>query len=177
VLAGDPTTPPPSEDWTAPGHRIWDVLLAIATATNVVALWSAPYLPFTDLPQHAAAIATLRHFDDPAWKSREYFTLALGRSQYLLYYLAGALLAFPFETAERANLVLLSLSAIAFPYALRSLLRALGADQRLALFAVPLFWSQSLLSALLHSVPAPPPLLRSLAVPVSASHPPRPSRP
>src|SRR5207237_3373903 len=121
------------ETWTGPGHPIRNVLLAVSAAVNVLALWSAPYLPFTDLAQHAAPIATRPHFDDPAWRSREYFTLALGRSQYLLYYLAGALLAFPFGTAERANLVLLSLSAIAFPYALRSLLRALGGDRRLAL--------------------------------------------
>jgi hypothetical protein len=176
VLAGAPTTDPPREKWTDPGHRIWQVLLAVAAATNVLALWSAPYLPFTDLPQHAAAIATLRHFDDPAWKSREYFTLALGRSQYLLYYLAGALLAFPFGTAERANLVLLSISALAFPYALRSLLRALGADQRLALFAVPLFWSQSLLIGFFNYVAALPLLLWALGLSVREAEAPRPGR-
>src|SRR5205823_12565414 len=100
VLAGAPssTADPARVHTTDPRHPIWNLLLAIATATNVVALWSAPYLPFTDLPQHAAAIATLRHFDDPAWKSREYFTLALGRSQYLLSYLAGSLLASPFDS-------------------------------------------------------------------------------
>jgi len=152
------------------------VFLAVAAAANVGALWSAPYLPFTDLPQHAAAIATLRHFDDPAWNSREYFTLALGRSQYLLYYLAGALLAFPVGTAERANLVLLSLSALAFPYSLRSLLRALRADERLALFAVPLFWSQSLLIGFFNYVAALPPLLWALAIAVREAEMPRPGR-
>src|SRR2546430_6394784 len=176
VLAGAPTIDSPREKWTDRGHRIWSVLLAVAAATNVLALWSAPYLPFTDLPQHAAAIATLRHFDDPAWKSREYFTLALGRSQYLLYYLAGALLAFPFRTAERANLVLLSISALAFPYALRSLLRAMGAAQRLALFAVPLFWSQSLLIGFFNYVAALPLLLWALAVSVREAEAPRPAR-
>ncbi|MFL5412920.1 MAG: hypothetical protein ACJ79D_16255 [Myxococcales bacterium] len=165
-----------AEKWTDPGHRLWDVLLLIAAATNVVALWSAPYLPFTDLPQHAAAIATLRHFDDAAWKSREYFTLALGRSQYLLYYLAGALLAFPFGTAERANLVLLSISAVAFPYALRSLLRTMGADPRLALFAVPLFWSQSLLIGFFNYVAALPLLLWALGLSVQEAAAPRAAR-
>jgi len=178
VLAGAPTntTDSPRVHWTDAGHPLWKVLLAVAAAANACALWSAPYLPFTDLPQHAAAIATLRHFDDPAWKSREYFTLALGRSQYLLYYLAGALLAFPFGTAERANLVLLSLSAVAFPYALRSLLRALGADERLALFAVPLFWSQSLLIGFFNYVAALPLLLWALAVAVREAEAPRPFR-
>ncbi|MFL5422829.1 MAG: hypothetical protein ACJ79Y_18845, partial [Myxococcales bacterium] len=165
-----------AEKWTDPGHRLWDVLLLIAAAINVVALWSAPYLPFTDLPQHAAAIATLRHFDDAAWKSREYFTLALGRSQYLLYYLAGALLAFPFGTAERANLVLLSICAVAFPYALRSLLRTMGADPRLALFAVPLFWSQSLLIGFFNYVAALPLLLWALGLSVQEAAAPRAAR-
>ena len=64
-------------------------MLACAAAT-VVPLWSAAHLPFTDLPQHVSAIATLRHWWDPAWKSQEYFTLELGQTQYLLYYLAGA---------------------------------------------------------------------------------------
>src|SRR5438270_813951 len=96
VLFGAPTTTadPPRVRSTDPRHPIWNLLLAVATATNVVALWSAPYLPFTDLPQHAAAIATLRHFDDPAWKSREYFTLALfylHLSAFLLFAMAAAL--------------------------------------------------------------------------------------
>ena len=173
---GAPAIDPPREKWTDQGHPIWNVLLAVAAAANVGALWSAPYLPFTDLPQHAAAIAALRHFDDPAWKVREYFTLALGRSQYLLYYLAGALLAFPFGTAERANLVLLSLAALAFPYALRSLLRALGADERLALFAVPLFWSQSLLIGFFNYVAALPLLLWALGLSVREAEAPRPAR-
>ncbi len=143
---------------------------------NVTALWSAPYLPFTDLPQHAAAIATLRHWGDPQWKGQEYFTLALGRSQYLLYYLAGALIAFLVGTAERANLVLLSATALAFPYALRSLLRAVRADDRLALFAAPLLWSQSLLIGFFNYVAALPVLLWGLALAVRDAQEPRPRR-
>src|SRR4051812_18200365 len=126
----NPTAPPPSSSqpgWTHPAHPIWPFLLFTCAVANVAALWVAPYLPFPDLPQHAAAIATLRHWSDPQWKAQEYFTLALGRSQYLLYYLAGALLAFPLGNAERANLALLSATALAFPYALRSLLRAMRA--------------------------------------------------
>src|SRR5947209_2733890 len=171
-----PTTDPPRPTWTEPGHPLWDVLLAVAAAANVAVLWSGPYLPFTDLPQHAAAIATLRHYDDPAWKCREYFTLALGRSQYLLYYLLGALLAYPFATAERANLVLLSLAAVASPYSLRSLLRALRGDERLALFAVPFFWSQSLLIGFFNYVAALPLLLWALALAVREAEEPRPRR-
>ena len=147
-------------------HRFWKWLLVACALADVAPLWWTAHLPFTDLPQHVAAIATLRHWFDPVWKSQEYFTLALGQTQYLLYYLLGALLAFPFGTAERANLVLLSLTAIAFPYSFRSLLRALKADERLALFACPLFWSQALLIGFFNYVAAMPLLLWGLALAV-----------
>ena len=147
-------------------HPLWDWLLAACALATVVPLWSADHLPFTDLPQHVAAIGTLRHWWDPLWRSQEYFTLALGQTQYLLYYLVGALLAFPLGTAERANLVLLSLTAIAFPYALRALLRALRLDGRVALFAPALFWSQALLIGFFNYVSAMPLVLWGLALAV-----------
>jgi hypothetical protein len=171
-----PPSPSPSPPWTNPAHPLWPFLLFTCAIANVAALWVAPYLPFTDLPQHAAAIATLRHWSDPQWKAQEYFSLALGRSQYLLYYLAGALLAFPLGNAERANLMLLSATALAFPYALRSLLRAMRADERLALFAAPLFWSQSLLIGFFNYLAALPLLLWGLSLAVRDAEDPRPRR-
>ncbi|HKB75291.1 MAG TPA: hypothetical protein VKC58_01760 [Myxococcales bacterium] len=162
--------------WTDPAHALWPFLLFACALANVVALWSGPYLPFTDLPQHAAAIATLRHWSDPQWKAQEYFTLALGRSQYLLYYLAGAVLAFPLGSAELANLTLLSATALAFPLALRSLLRAVRGDERLALFAAPLFWSQSLLIGFFNYLAALPLLLWGLSLAVRDAEAPRPRR-
>lgn len=166
----------PIPRWTEAAHPLWTWLLVACAVANVVALWSGPYLPFTDLPQHAAAIATLRHWNDPAWKAQEYFTLALGQSQYLLYYVVGATLAFPLGSAERANLFLLSAIAAAFPFALRSLARALRADERLALFAAPLFWSQSLLIGFFNYVAALPLLLWGLALAVREAQEPRPRR-
>jgi hypothetical protein len=143
--------------------------LRACAAASVVPLWSAHHLPFTDLPQHVAMIAALRHWFDPAWKAQEYFTLALGRASNALYAVVGALLAFPFGTAERANLVLLSAVAIAFPYSLRSLLRALRGDERLALFACTLFWNQSLLIGFLPYLAALPLLNWVLALAVRQS--------
>ena len=156
----------PAASWTAAEHPLWKWLLRACALAAAVPLWSTAHLPFTDLPQHVAAIATLRHWWDPAWRSQEYFTLALGQTQYLLYYLVGAALAFPFGTAERANLVLLSLTAIAFPYSLRALLRALGLDERLALFAGTLFWSQALLIGFFNYVAAMPLSLWALSLAV-----------
>jgi len=150
--------------WTEEDHPLWTCLLLACAAATAVPLWSAAHLPFTDLPQHVSAIATLRHWWDPAWKSQEYFTLELGQTQYLLYYLAGAALAFPFGTAERANLVLLSAIAVAYPFSLRSLLRALRADTRLALFGCTLFWSQALLIGFFNYVAAMPLTIWALAV-------------
>lgn len=152
--------------WTDERHPLWAWLLGACAVATAVPLWSAGHLPFTDLPQHVAAIGTLRHWWDPAWRSQESFTLAFGQTQYLLYYLVGAALAFPFGTAERANLVLLSLTAIAFPCSLRSLLRALRLDQRLALFAPALFWSQALLIGFFNYVAAMPLLLWGLSLAV-----------
>jgi hypothetical protein len=157
--------------WTNEDHPLWKWLLAVGAAFTVAPLWSTTHLPFTDLPQHVAAIGTLRHWFDPAWKAREYFTLALGQTQYLLYYLIGAALAFPFGTAENANLVLLSLTAIAFPYSLKFLLRALRADTRLALFAIPLFWSQALLIGFFNYVAAMPLVLWGLGLAVERKRP------
>jgi hypothetical protein len=150
--------------WTDEEHPLWAWLLRACALATVIPLWSAAHLPFTDLPQHASAIGTLRHWWDPEWRSQEYFTLALGQTQYLLYYLAGAALAFPLGTAERANLVLLSAIAIAYPFSLRSLLRALRVDTRLALFACTLFWSQALLIGFFNYVAALPLLLWALSL-------------
>ncbi|HEY4731306.1 MAG TPA: hypothetical protein VIH41_09270 [Myxococcales bacterium] len=150
--------------WTDEDHPLWTWLLGACAAATVVPLWSAAHLPFTDLPQHVSAIGTLRHWWDPSWKSREYFTLAFGQTQYLLYYLVGAAFAFPLGTAERANLVLLSLIAVAFPFSLRALLRALRGDTRLALFGCTLFWSQSLLIGFFNYLAAMPLTLWALAL-------------
>jgi hypothetical protein len=159
-----PSVAPPAIRWTEPAHPLWPWLLRACVVATAAPLWSARYLPFTDLPQHAAAIATLRHWWDPAWKAQEYFTLALGQSNYLLYYVAGALLAVPCGSAERANVVMLSAVAVALPYSLRSLLRALGRDERLALFGAPLFWNQTLLIGFFNYLAALPLLLAGLSL-------------
>jgi hypothetical protein len=60
--------------------------------------------------------------------------------------------------------VLLSLIGATLPFALRSLLRQLRADERLALFGAPLFWSQALLIGFFNYLAALPLLLWSLAL-------------
>jgi len=142
----------------------WTWLTLVCAVASAAPLWLGRYLPFADLPQHVAMIATLRHWWDPAWNGQQTFTLNFGHTQYLLYYLAGAALSFFLGTAERANVILLSGIAIAFPYSLRSLLRAARRDERLAIFGCPLFWSMPLLIGLFNFVAAIPFVLWGLAL-------------
>lgn len=129
-------------------------------------LLAGRWLPFSDLPEHVAAIAALRQWSDPSFRIAEHYSFALGESQYLAYHLAGAALSFVIGTAERANLVLLVASGIAWPYAARALLRALDRDERLALFACPLFWNHALLVGLLPFVASVPLVLFGIALAV-----------
>jgi hypothetical protein len=158
--------PPVVPRWSDAEHPVWRWLLWGCALATAAPLWCARYLPFTDLPQHAAAISSLRRWFDPAYGVQEHFELALGQTQYLLYYLAGAALAWPLGDPERANLVLLSATAVGFPFSLRALLRSLRADERLAVFACPLFWSQALLIGFFNWMAALPVLLWALALAV-----------
>jgi hypothetical protein len=148
----------------ATSARAWDGLMLACAVGAAIPLWLGRYLPFADLPEHVAAIATLRHWWDPAWNPNSTFVLALGNTQYMLYYVVGALLSFPLGNAERANLIVLSATAIAIPYSLRALLRATQGDERTAIFAAPLFWSKPLLIGLLQYVAAIPFILWGLSL-------------
>ena len=113
------------------------------TGDNLPIMISGP-LPFSDGPEHVAVIATLRHWFDPAWHVSDTYVFDPIRSQYWLYHAVGALFALVLPDAEVANRWLLAASGIALPYALRELLRALRRDERLAVFAGPLFWNRAL---------------------------------
>lgn len=140
------------------------LLLAICAIVNVLPLFAGRFLPFSDLPEHVAAIGAFGQWSDPSFRIDEHYVLALGESQYLLYHGLGALLAKVVGTPERANLVLLVASGIAWPYSARALLRALRRDERVALFACPLFWNHALLMGLLPFVASIPLVLFGLAI-------------
>jgi len=136
--------------------RLWRVALLVAAVASAVPLWCARFLPLADLPQHVAAIGMLRHWWDPAFHLGDRYALNVGDSQYFVYHAAGAVLSVVTGSAESANRVMLTAVAIAFPYALRSLLTALGRDERLALFAAPAFWSAPLMMGFVPYVAAVP---------------------
>ncbi len=152
----------------------WRVALLVAAVATAVPLWCARFLPLADLPQHVAAISMLRHWWDPSYHLSARYALNVGDSQYFVYHAAGALLSVVTGNAESANRVLLTATAIAFPYALRSLLRAFGRDERLALFGGPAFWSAPLMMGFVPYVAAVPVCMWGVALFVRQAQ--RPSR-
>ncbi len=165
-----PSSPAPD----GPRPTLLTIALALLALASVLPLWSVEVLPFSDIPEQIAVIATLRHWSDSAFSGP--YVFEFGKSQYVLYHLVGALLAIPFGTAERANLVLLSMVGIALPFSFRALLRALGRDERLAVFAVTVFWSRPLLMGFLPYIAAMPAVVYGLALAVRQWESPRSKR-
>ena len=99
--------------------------------------WIVKHPPLQDLPFHLATIRIIRSFHDPAYGFDQTFTLTLGRTQYVIYYLIGAALSLVFGVVG-ANVLLLSGYLGGTVLALRELLRALGRDERLCILVVPL---------------------------------------
>ena len=94
---------------------MWRVLLVALSALGVSPLlWSA-YVPIADLAEHAAVIATLRHWNDPAFGFQEFYALDLGRTQYLLLYLGGVVLDLATGSAENALRAWLVLAGCSLP--------------------------------------------------------------
>jgi hypothetical protein len=129
----------------------WITALACAAP-----LWSTRYLPFTDLPEHVAAIATIaRTFDSSNGDAATYEITPL-RGQYMLYHGAGALLTLLVRDAILANRLLLTIVAVALPHALGAALRALRKDESLVVFAALPFVSRPLFVGLLPYVASIP---------------------
>lgn len=152
--------PSPAVDlrrWTA------EAVFAALALWQAWPLWAVEIPPIQDLPQHLAAIRVLHDHGDPALGFARYFDVELGRTQYLAYYLAADLLAWPLGV-ERANRVLLTAAIVGTPYALRALLRAVGRSGWLALLALPLTWNAHLVLGFLNFVAAIPLAFAALAV-------------
>jgi len=108
-------------------------LAAIAS----VPAWVVRYAPLQDLPLHASTIRILASFRDSAYGFADNYVLTLGRTQYLLYHVAGALLA-RIWSPHVANGLLISTYLSGTVLALQWLVREIGEDERLCLLVVPL---------------------------------------
>jgi hypothetical protein len=142
----------------------------------VAPLWAAKHLPFTDLPEHVAMMATLAHWFDPSWPDSHIYAFSGSGSPYFAYHAAGALLTYATGDALLANRVLLTATGLALPYTLRSLLRAVRGDERLAVFGCVAFWSRPLAIGFLPFMAAVPLAIGALAAAVRQAEAPALSR-
>ena len=110
--------------------------LALAVLASAPA-WIVRYPPLQDMPFHVATMRVIRSFHDPQYGFEPFFQLTFGRTQYVFYYLLGGLISL-FVGLSAANVVLICVYLGGTPLAVRSLCRAMGKDERLAILIVPL---------------------------------------
>lgn len=131
--------------------------------TMVWPIWAFPYIPFQDLPQHLAIASIVHahgHDASPLW---DMYEVALFRSPYVIYYAFVDLLSYlvPVEVANRAFITVVMVS---WPYAMRSLLRAVGAAESYALLVFPLTYNAHWILGFFNYVAAIPLALWGLAL-------------
>lgn len=135
-------------------------MLSIAA---VYPIWRARHPPIQDLPQHLAAISVLKNYPD--FGLGQYFELHLLRTQYLAYYLLAQTLAYV-TGVTLANKILLCIAIIALPLSIVGLLRSLGRDPRLAVFAFGLTYNAHLILGFFNFLAALPLVFFGLAAAV-----------
>jgi hypothetical protein len=119
----------------------WTLVFVALSIAMVYPIWRAKHPPLQDLPQHLAAINVLKNY--PSLALGHYFELQLSRTQYLAYYLVAQALSY-LTGVTLANKILLCSALIALPWSIASLLKALGRDARLAIFAFGLTYNAHL---------------------------------
>ena len=86
-----------------PRARLSRALVVVAAIAGIVPLFMGRHLPMADLPEHVAAMATMRHYWDASFRAHEYFQLArVHETSYFLYQAVGAALSVVTGSAERA---------------------------------------------------------------------------
>lgn len=93
--------------------------------------------PLQDLPFHLAAIRVVHDLHNPTYGFSDVFRLNLGQTQYVLYHLIASALG-SVVGITFANRLLVSVYLGGTILAMRSLLLALGRDERVAVFVGPL---------------------------------------
>jgi hypothetical protein len=119
-------------------------LVCLAALIVSLPLWLHRWLPIQDLPQHLATLTIIhgRGID------QSLYSVDLSRTQYVLFYVLGDVLA-TFVSVRTAALVMLTGYMIGTAAAMHALLRSLGRDGRLALLVVPLLVNTQLVIGLI----------------------------
>lgn len=145
---------------TSEGGPFWALLIVALSAAQLWPILTVSHLPFQDMPQHLAAIHVLRDALDKG--GLPYFEVDLFRTQYLAYYGVAVLLSYPLGLAL-ANKLLLAAVVLAVPLSLAHLLRTLGRDPRLCVFAFGLTYNAHLLLGFANFIAAIPLVFLGLA--------------
>jgi hypothetical protein len=127
--------------------------------------WIVRYPPLQDLPFHVSTLREIHSYGDPAYGFRDDFFLNLTGTQYAFYYVVGSAVAYVVGVAN-ATVALMCLYFGGTILAMRALLRAVGKDERLCLFVIPLLMNVMFLYGLLPFVCALPLMFAALAVTV-----------
>jgi hypothetical protein len=139
-LLADMLTPHEVRPGAAPLDR-WDALLALLASLAVLPLFVVRYPPSHDFPQQLAILKLLTLYPDHGLDG--VLERDLGRTQYCLFYALAWLLSRWLGELWALKLVVAAIG-VALPFSVWSLARALGAERRLALAAVPLALSSPL---------------------------------
>jgi hypothetical protein len=140
-------------------------LYALVALIATAPAWIVEHPPLQDLPFHVATLRLIHDFHNPAFGFADVYQLNLLRTEYLLYYVVGDVLAY-LMGVKAANVGMMCLYLGGMPVAMGALLRALGKDERLCLFVVPLSVNVMFCFGLLPFVFGFPLMLASLAVAV-----------
>jgi hypothetical protein len=141
-------------------------LLYVALAIFATApAWIVEHPPLQDLPFHVATLRLIHDHGNPAFGFADVYRLNLLHTEYLLYYLIGDVLAFVLGV-KAASVAMMCLYLGGTPVAMGALLRALGRDERLTLFVMPLVVNVMFCFGLLPFVFGFPMMLAALAVAV-----------
>ena len=121
----------------APRVRPSTILYLLVAVLTTAPAWIVKHPPLQDLPFHVATLRLIHDHANPAYGFAGIYRLNLLRTEYLLYYLVGDVLAFAMGV-KAASVGMMCLYLGGTPLAVGALLSALGRDERLSLFAVPL---------------------------------------
>ena len=136
------------------------VVAALLACTPILIV---KYPPIQDLPFHLATMRVIHSYGDPSFGFADDFVLRLGSTQYVLYYVAGSLLAYALGIVK-ANLLLMCAYLGGTVLAMRGLLRALDRDERLCLAVIPLLYNVMFLFGLLPFLLGIPVMFWAMAV-------------
>jgi hypothetical protein len=131
----------------------WRIVFGVLSVACVLPLFRAELPPLQDLPQHLAAVRVLRSYPD--LNLGQYFDVELWRTQYLTFYGAVWLLSYVFGILLATKL-LIAVAIAALPWTIAGLLRELGRDPRVAVFAFGLTYNAHLVLGFFNFIAALP---------------------